>query len=167
MTSTLCARCLRRSVCRLAGTVLACFARLVPGPHRVLNRRYDPLRRLSPADWSRRLRRFATITPALICACNRLRFDYEQSAPATADIRARYRTLAQLPPKDGIRDCLVRLGYPPVQADRAVHSYGSSYRVRNQLEINAYARELAALSHPEADPEVPVFPRPITSPPPL
>ncbi len=154
MTSPFCQRCRFAPTCRTgqAGTVENCFAFRSRGPRRILNRRFDPLRRLSPADWARRLTRFGEITPALVCACNRLRFDYEASAPATVEIRARYRSLAQLPPKAEIRRYLRLLGYPPIQADRAVASYGDSYKVRNRLEVNAYDRQLAALVAPNYRP---------------
>jgi hypothetical protein len=115
-------------------------------PNRILNRRHDPLRRLTTEDWRRRLSRFTTVTDALICACSRLFFDYAASAPATADIRAQYRYLARLPPRDEIRACLLRLGYPPVQAERAVHSYGQTYRVRDQGAVNRRDWVLRSLS---------------------
>jgi hypothetical protein len=115
-------------------------------PNRILNRRHDPLKRLTAADWRVRVARFPAVTDALICACSRLFFDYAASATATAYIRAQYRYLARLPPKESIRRCLLQLGYPPVQADRAVLSYGQTYRVKEKDAVNQVDWHLRSLA---------------------
>jgi hypothetical protein len=116
--------------------------------HRILNRRTDPLRRRTLDDWRRAFARFRVITPALICASRKVAWDYPGVRSVTDSFSEGYHSLVRLPPKNDIVRCLVRLGYHPIQAERAVIAWGQACQSRNAVEVNAYGRHLQTLIAP-------------------
>jgi hypothetical protein len=87
-------------------------------PNRILNRRFDPLRRRTPDEW-RRVFAAQRCSSTLICAARRVFWDYPASACVTDTFRDAYRRLSRLPSVADLEACLVRLGYHPIQAHRA------------------------------------------------
>ena len=116
--------------------------------HRILNRRTDPLRRRTLEEWRQAFARFRILTDALICASRKVAWDYPNTAPVTKRFVEAYHRLATLPPKEEIERCLVRLGYHPVQAHRALTAWGQSAKVRDASTLNAYGRHIESLVAP-------------------
>lgn len=117
-------------------------------PRHLDRRRRDPLKRRSLEEWRQAFAQFDHLTDALICAGRKVLWDYPATAPLTTQFTGLYHRLAKLPPPRQIEHCLVRLGYHPHKAQRALIAWGQSYKVREKTQINAYERHLCSLVPP-------------------
>jgi hypothetical protein len=111
--------------------------------HRILNRRFDPLRRRTMEDWRRAFARFRVLSAALICASRKIEWDYPIAKPVTRQFVDAYHRLTALPPNRDIEKCLVRLGYHPIQAHRAL-----TVKDRDGTTVNVYGHHLLSLISP-------------------
>ena len=93
--------------------------------HRITNRRHDPLRSRTPADWIAAFNSIppSTPTPAIATASRRVWWDYPASAAATNQLKPQYDALRVSPPREQVHSVLVILGYSPYFASRAMSSY--------------------------------------------
>jgi hypothetical protein len=102
--------------------------------HRITNRRHDPLRSRTQADWIAAFNSIPPSTPisAIATASRRVWWDYPASAAATNELKPKYDELRISPPREQVHAVLVTLGYSSYFADRAMTSY------EELSPINAY-----------------------------
>jgi hypothetical protein len=125
-------------------------------PRRFLDRRHDPLKVRSLADWQAAFARFRVVTDAVIVAGRKVAWDYPYTRPVTEQFSNLYHRLENLPPLHLIRKALLRLGYHPRQAYRSTVAYCSMSRYGSTTEINAMGRKLSGLigaTHQDKEPD--------------
>lgn len=87
---------------------------------RLTNRRYDPLKRRTLAEWRAAFEALGEITIPLICCARKVYCDYPYTAPITNMFREPYQEITHLPDDKHVTRLLVKVGYPPLQAERAL-----------------------------------------------
>lgn len=87
---------------------------------RLTNRRYDPLKRRTLAEWRAAFESLGEITIPLICCARKVYCDYPNTAPITNLFRDPYQDITHLPDDEHVVKLLIQIGYPPLQACRAL-----------------------------------------------
>jgi hypothetical protein len=88
-------------------------------PRRFTNRRYDPLKRRTLAEWRAAFEALGRVTIPVICCARKVYFDYPATAPITQCFKESYLSIAYLPDDEEVAPLLLRMGYTALQAQRA------------------------------------------------
>jgi len=116
-------------------------------PHRITNRRRDPLKARDAETWQRE---FSTAfllhqREAVLIASRRVYWDYNASKPVTDVFIPEYRKLTRNPPRENVRAVLITLGYLPVFAERALATYYEGAEINTHLKLRRESERINAL----------------------
>ena len=110
-------------------------------PRRLTERRCDPLKRRTLAQWMAAFESLGTITVATICCARKVYWDYPETAPITGCFKESYLNIAYLPNDEEVVLLLLRLGYTHLQACRALALTGKRSKYHStDREVNKERR---------------------------
>ena len=108
-------------------------------PRRLTERRFDPLKLRTLAQWRTAFESLGVITTATICCARKVYWDYPDTAPITQCFKESYLNMAYLPNDEEVVVLLLRLGYTHLQACRALAMTGK--RSKDQITDREVNRE--------------------------
>ena len=110
-------------------------------PRRLTERRFDPLRTRTLAQWRTAFESLGVITMATICCARKVYWDYPDTAPITGCFKESYLNVSYLPNDEEVVMLLLCLGYTHLQACRAMAMTGKrSKDQRTDREVNRERR---------------------------
>ena len=110
-------------------------------PRRLTERRFDPLRTRTLAQWRTAFESLGVITMATICCARKVYWDYPDTAPITGCFKESYLNVAYLPNDEEVVMLLLRLGYTHLQACRALAMTGKRSKYHStDREVNRERR---------------------------
>lgn len=110
-------------------------------PRRLTERRFDPLKLRTPAQWRASFESLGIITVATICCARKVYWDYPETAPITGCFKEAYLNVAYLPNDEDVVLLLLRLGYTHLQACRALAMTGKRSKYHStDREVNKTRR---------------------------
>ena len=110
-------------------------------PRRLTERRFDPLKLRTLAQWRVAFESLGVITTATICCARKVYWDYPDTAPITGCFKESYLNVAYLPNDEEVVMLLLRLGYTHLQACRALAMTGKRSKYHStDREVNRERR---------------------------